>query len=133
MCRSSVSINNIVHLKYPEDAPPLHVEHAKFLALHASATEAAERAMENAEHITVQLLEVVQSTTAQGKHIDTLRQTQIRLENIIEKLERSDPISKSDADSGVQVSSPPSPPSPGLSLPASPTSSLIVGIEEELP
>ena len=72
ICRAHVTIQDIVHIKYPEDAPHFHVDHAKLLALYESATDASERALENAENITSQLLETITNA-------DELQQTKDRI------------------------------------------------------
>lgn len=129
VCRSNSTIHNIVHLKYLDEAPPCIVDNADCLALHRSVTDAAEAALDNAENITSQLLEALQSTRALADHSQSHRLSQFEdLFERFEKLERHLPVSKTCVECGLQVSLPSSAAS---TPPLSPSSSLIVSTESE--
>lgn len=113
ICRSDVKVQNIVHLKYPEDAPHFHVDHAKLLARYQSVTDSSERALENAENITSQLLETV-------SFANELKQSKERIETIIDNFIHNPPLRHTVKDVGVQVTI------EEYSAPSTPTSSLVV-------
>jgi len=126
ICRSSGSLQQIVHLKFPEDSPPCLIDNAEILALHRSVADATETAMNTAGTITEQLLEALQHARALADHAHDQRI--VKLEDIAERLEKLEtfenyhPIPRTDG--AAPVTSPHSPDSPP---PLSLSSSLLVG------